>query len=114
MPAHLGGFQPGRERVGGVGTGVDVGLALDPEEAPVRRRVTGDDVVVLAAVGIAGELLAPVLDPPHRVPATHREPAEEHLFGEEDPLVPEAAAYVGGDHPDAALLDPRGTPRARS
>ena len=104
--ADLGGFESGRERVGGIGARVDVGLALDPQEAPVRRRVAGDHVVVLAAVRVPGELLAPVFDPAHRMPAPHREPAEEHLLGEQDPLVAEAAAHVGGHHPDAALLDP--------
>ena len=103
---HLGGLEPGRERIGGVGAGVDVGLALDPEEAPVRRRVAGDDVVVLAAVRVAGELLATVFDPAYRVTAAHCEPAEKHLLGEQDPLVAEAAPHVRRDHPDAALRDP--------
>ena len=103
---HLGRLEPGGERIGGVGAGVDVGLAFDPEEASVRRRVTGNDVVVLAAVRVAGELLAAVLDPANGMTATHREPAEKHFLGEQDPLVAEAAPHVRRDHADAALRDP--------
>jgi hypothetical protein len=31
--------------------------------------MSGDDVVVLAAVGVGDKVLAPVLDPAHRMPA---------------------------------------------
>ena len=61
--------------------------------------------MVLAAVGVGGELLAPVLDPAHRAAAAQREPGEADFLGQQDALVAEAAADVGRDHPDLALVE---------
>ena len=67
--------------------------------------MAGDDVVMLAAVRVGGELLAAVLDPAHRVLPVHRDPTEHDLLGEQDPLVAESAADIGDDDAHLALLE---------
>ena len=61
--------------------------------------------MVLAAVGVGGEALAAVLDPPQRDAELARRPGQRHLLGQQDALVAEAAADVGRDHADLALVD---------
>ncbi|GJE41207.1 hypothetical protein AEGHOMDF_0369 [Methylobacterium soli] len=104
---HLRGLQAGRERVGRVGAGIDGRLAIDAAQAPVALGIGRDAVMVLAAIGVGGEVLAPVLEPAHRVAAAERQPAEADLLGEQDRLVAEAAPDIGRDDADAALLDPQ-------
>ena len=65
--ADLPGLEAGRERIGGIGAGIDRRLAVEPEEAAVVVGVSGQPVMVLAAVGAGGEAFAPVLDPAQRM-----------------------------------------------
>ena len=102
---HLRRLKARRERIRRIRARVDVRLAIDREQRPVGGRVAGNHVVVLAAVGICGELLTPVLDPAHGVASVHRDPAEADLLGQQDPLVAEAAADVGRDDPYLPLLE---------
>ena len=95
-----------RERIGGVRAGIDMRLAVDGEQSTVVRGVAGDDVVMLAAVGVGGELLSAVLDPPHRMVSVHRDPSEHDLLGEQDTLVAESAADVGDDDAHLILIEP--------
>ena len=60
--------------------------------------------MVLAAIGVAGQVLAAILDPAHRMAAAHRQPAERNFLGEQDPLVAEAAADIGRDDADLAMV----------
>ena len=69
--------------------------------------------MVLAAVGVGDELLAPVLDPAHRAAEAAREPAEADLLGQQDALVAEAAADVGRDDADRACVEAEATPQGR-
>ncbi len=55
-------------------------------------------VVVLAAIGVGGGLLAPILQPAHRLRKLHREPARADFLAGENGLVAEAAADIGRDH----------------
>ncbi len=99
-------LQAGREGIGRVGAGIDGGLAVDAAQGPVPLRVGGDAVMVLAAIGVGGQVLAPVLQPADRVAAAQCEPREGHVLGEQDRLVAEAAADIRRDDADAPLLDP--------
>ena len=64
--ADLSGLQAGRERIGGIGTGIDGRLAVERQQPALGIGIGGENVVVLAAVGIGGQALAPVLDPAQR------------------------------------------------
>ena len=64
--ADLAAFQAGRERIGGIGAGIDGRLAVERQQPAVGIGVGGEDVVMLAAIGVGGETLAPVLDPSQR------------------------------------------------
>jgi hypothetical protein len=65
--ADLPRFEARRERVSGIGTGVDRCLAVEPEQAAVAVCVGGQAVMVLAAVRARGEVLAPILYPAQRM-----------------------------------------------
>ena len=60
--------------------------------------------MVLAAVGVGGQVLAAVFEPANGMAATKREPAEADFLGEQNGLVAEAAADVGRDDADAAFF----------
>ena len=102
----LRGLQAGRERVGRIGAGIDGRLAVDAAQTSVALGIGRDAVMVLAAIGVGGEVLAPVLQPAHRLSEPQRQPAQRHVLGQQDGLVAEAAAHIGRDDADAALLDP--------
>ena len=55
-----------RERIGRVGAGIDGRLAVDAAQPAVAIGIDGDLVMVLAAIGAGGEMLAAILDPAHR------------------------------------------------
>ncbi len=57
--------------------------------------------MVLAAIGAAGELLAAILDPAHRMPQTASQETGADLLGQEHALVAEGSAHVRRDHADA-------------
>ena len=61
--------------------------------------------MMLAAVGAPGQVLAPVLDPAHRPAKRQRRPGREHFLRAQDALVAKAAADIGGDHADSAVVD---------
>ena len=63
---HLRGFQASGERIGRIGAGIDDRLAVDAAQPPVALGIDGDLVMVLAAVGVGGQVLAAVLDPANR------------------------------------------------
>ena len=70
--------------------------------------------MVLAAVGVGGQALAAVLDPPQRRADLARGPGQRDLLRQQDALVAEAAADIGRHHADLALVQPEafGKPRA--
>jgi len=98
-------LQAGGERVGRIGARIDRRLALEPEQPAIAVGVRGNHVVMLAAVGVGDQVLAPVLDPAHRMPAAERKPTDADLLRREDALVAETAADVGRDHPHLAVLE---------
>ena len=106
---HLRRLEARRERIGRIGSGIDRRLAVDPDQPAVAIGVSRDAVIVLAAVGAGGEMLAPILDPPYRVSAVHCQPAKAHLFRQEDPFVSEAAADIGRDDTHLPLLEAQAT-----
>jgi hypothetical protein len=69
-------------------------------------RISGDVVIVLAAVGVGGELFAPVFEPSHRPFEMHRQPTDTDFLGQQNALVAKAAADVRRDHADLALVEP--------
>src|SRR5262249_60661950 len=97
------GLQAGGERVGRLGAGTDGGFAVDTAQPAVALGIGGDAVVVLAAIGAGNEMLATILDPAHRMAATHGEPGETNLFRQQDALVAKPDANV---RPDGADLTP--------
>ena len=110
----LARLEAGGERIGRVGAGIDACLAVERQQAAVGVGVGGQDVMVLAAVGVGGEALAAVLEPAQRRPELARRPGERHLLGEQDALVAEAAADVGGDDADLAFVEPEALGEARA
>src|SRR5690606_28646870 len=88
--------------IGGIGAGIDRGLAVHAAQAAVAIGIGGDEIMVLAAIGAGGEMLAAVLDPAHRMAAAQGDPAEADVLRQEDALVAEAAADIRRD--DAHLL----------
>ncbi len=103
--ADLSGLETGRERIGGIGSGIDRRLAVEPEQAAVAIGIGGEAVMVLAAVGAGGEALAPVLDPAQRMAELERRPGQRDFLAEQHALVAEAAADIGRDDADAPFLD---------
>src|SRR4029077_20107687 len=89
---HLRGLQTGRERVGRIGAGIDRCFAVDAAQAAVALGVSGDAVMVLAAIGAGNEWSARAPDPAPRMGALHREPAETDLLRQQDAFVAEPAA----------------------
>ena len=85
----------GRQIRAHVGDGVD----LEREEAAVRveREPRGRDVV--AAVGVAEEMLGAVGDPGHRLAGQLRGDGRQRIFAIGEQLGAEAAADIGRDHP---------------
>ena len=61
--------------------------------------------MVFAAVGVGGKLLVPVLDPADRAVEADGEGGADEFFGQQDALVAEAAADVGRDDADLALVE---------
>ena len=76
-----------------------------PTKTAVAVGIAGDAVVMLAAIGAGRQMLAPILDPAHRMAATHGEPAEADFFGQQNALVAETAADIRRDHADLALVE---------
>src|SRR5260370_35105882 len=60
---------------------------------------------MLAAIGVGGELLAPVLDPADGVTELARKEGGADLLGEQQALVTEAAADVGRPDADLAVIE---------
>jgi hypothetical protein len=110
----LAGLQAGGEGIGRVGAGIDACLAVERQQAAVAVGVSRQDVVMLAAVGVGGEALTPVLDPPQRRADLARGPGQRDLLGEQNPLVAEAAADVGRHDADLALVDAETLGEARA
>ncbi len=100
----LRGFQTRGERIGRVGAGIDGGLAIDAAQGAVAIRIHRDLVVMLPAVGAGDQMLAPVLDPAHGMAALHGEPGQADFLRQQNPFMAEAAADIGRDDADPALL----------
>ena len=62
--------------------------------------------MVIAGVRAGQQVFVAVLDPAHRLIELQRQCREDDLFRIQPRLGSEAAADIGRDHPDAALLDP--------
>ena len=101
----LGRFEAGGERVGRIGAGIDRGLGVERQQPAFGVGIAGDDVVVLAAIGVGGQMLAPVLEPAHRTLQMPGQPGDADLLRRQDPLVAEPAADIGRDHPDARMVE---------
>jgi hypothetical protein len=93
-----------RERIGRVSAGIDGGFAIDAPQPAVAVGIDGDLVVMLAAVRAGREMLATILGPAHRMAAMHREPGKADFFRQQNSFMPEAAADVGRNDTDSALL----------
>ncbi len=98
-------LEAGGKRVGGVGARIHRGLAVDAAQRTVAVGIDRDLVVMFAAIGAGRQMLAAILDPPHRVALAHCQPGEADLLGQQNALVAEAAADIGRHDPDPALLD---------
>ena len=107
IAAGLGGLDARGERPHRIGADIDGDLGVERQQPAALVGVSGDPVVMLAGVGADHQMLAAVLDPAHRVVELQRRPGDEDLFGVQHALVAEAAADVGRDHPDIALLQPQ-------
>ena len=103
--ADLRGLEAGAERVGGVGAGIDHRVDVDAEQLAVRGGPGGHVVMVFAAVGVGGKLLVPVLDPADGTVEADGEGGADEFFRQQDALVAEAAADVGRDDADLALVE---------
>ena len=112
--ADLAALQAGREGIGRVGAGIDGCLAVERQQAAVGIGVGGEDVVVLAAVGVGGEALAAILQPAQGRAELAGRPRQRDLLGQKYSFVAEAAADIGRDDPDLALVQPQAFGEARS
>ncbi len=110
----LAGLETGRKRIGGVGTGIDRRLAIEGQQASVRVGIGGQDVVVLAAVRVGGEVFAPILQPTQRPAQLARRKTERHFLGQQNALVAEPAADIGRNDAHLLFREPQafGQPRA--
>src|SRR5262249_763433 len=88
-------LEAGGKGISRIGAGIDRDLGIERQQPALGVGVSGDVVVVLAAIGVGGELLAAVLDPPHGLPEPARKEPGADLLGEQDALVAETAADVG-------------------
>ncbi len=61
--------------------------------------------MMLSRIGSDHQVFAPILDVTEGPAILERQPGDAQLFGMHDDLVTEAAAHIGGDHPDPALVD---------
>ena len=103
---HLRRFQTRRERIGRIRAGIDHRLGIDADQRAVRFGVQRDIVVVLSTVGVAGKLLAAILDPAHRMAETTRQICRADFLRQQDALVAEAAADIGRHDANPRLLEP--------
>ena len=98
-------FKASRERIRRIGAGIDGGLAIDAAQFAIAIRVAGDAVMVLAAIGAGGQMLAPILDPAHRMSAPHSQPAQAHFFRQQYSLIAEAAADIRRNDADLPFVE---------
>ena len=89
--------------VEGAVVGEHVAAHREDAAVPGRGDLALHDVVAGEAAG--HEVLGAVLDPLHRLAGDHRADDGADVAGVDRHLVAEAAADVGGDDPDAVLLD---------
>jgi hypothetical protein len=94
-----------RDRVGGIGARIHGCDAVDAKELSLARGVCGDAIVMLPAIGVGGQVLAAILDPAHGMIDTQSQRRERDLFAAEHALVAEAAADVGRDDADVAVVE---------
>ena len=71
---------------------------------PLLIGIGRDQIVMGAGIGAGDEMLAPVLDPAHRI-ARRGEPGDANLLGVQHAFVAEAAADIGRDDAELALLE---------
>src|ERR1700691_4256971 len=81
--------------------------AIDADKLAVGGRVARDLIVMLAAIGVRGQMLTAVLQPAHRMIGVERQPSERDLLAAEQSLVAEAAADIGRNNAQAPVLDPK-------
>ena len=106
IAARHGRFQAVGERIDRIRARIDRHLRVEAEDLALGIRVSRDDVVVFAAIGVGDQVLAPVLDPFHRAAEFARSPAGDQHFGFHIGLEPESAAHIGSDHAHLALFQP--------
>ena len=82
-----------------VSAGIDVDVAFDPQKRTVALGANRQVVGVVARVRRSQQMLAPVLDPPHRMPDLHGQRRDGNVLRHDAVLAAEAAADVGRDHP---------------
>src|SRR6516165_597359 len=87
-------FQGCRSWIDRIGASVDVGFAIDTKQAAFRIGIRGDQVIVLAAVGICRELFPAILKPAQRMTELQSKPAKRDLLAAQNALVTEAATDV--------------------
>jgi hypothetical protein len=102
--SHLRRFQARGKRIQRIRSGIDCRIAIDREKLAVAVGIKRDLIIVLAAVRIRGELLAPVFEPAHGALEMPREPRETDFLGKQDAFIAEPAADIGGDHADRRLV----------
>src|SRR5262245_7307421 len=98
-------LQTRRERISGIGAGIDGGFTVYPQDAAVPIRITRNAVMMLSTIRIGGQMFAPVLNPAHGVPAAHRKPSQRYFFRQKYALVPETAADIRRNHPYPSVIE---------
>ena len=102
---HLRRLQAGREGVDRIGAGIDDGLAIDRQQLAIGGGIAGDLIGMFAAIGIAGQMLAAVLQPADRPVQLHRQIAGADLLRQQYALVAEAAADIRRDDAHLPLIE---------
>ena len=95
-------FPEGPGRPQRIGAGVDVDVPLDAEQRAVAAGRQREVVIVVARVYRRHEVLASILDPPHRMADFQRDRGDRDVFRHQAIFSAESAADIGSD--DAHLV----------
>src|ERR1700730_18046617 len=88
------GFDPGRPWPGGISAGVAPHVAVDAEQLAEFIGIAGDAVPMVAAIGVADQMLVPILNPAHRESEFQRSPYDCDGLALEIGLESERTPYI--------------------
>ena len=104
VAARLRSLQAGGKWPDRIGADIDSDLGVKTKNKPAFIGIGRDLVVVLPGVCPRHQMFAAIFSPADRPPGFQGHPGHRYLFRLQHAFVAKAAADIGGDHPDLALI----------